>query len=279
MNIKIIKKLFHKYCATIKLRVVFLRNKLVCAIAFAKHRFFDFSCCITRNFIEYNFARALVARKSETKFVEFLLGAGHIVLNFNNCGGNFAESFIGQTDNGNILDFIVSAHKIFNLNGIDIFAAANDNILFAVNKEDDFFNVDIDFVIDDLIDTIYEKYKLPVTRIPWDLSYCQGSGATFVTDAITGDELKEFIKTTFPTFAKSFRWPCLFDYFFRILYSFQCAFLQRLPPLMVGSSGLEPPTSRLSGARSNHLSYEPILVEMRRIELLTSCVQGRRSPS
>ena len=28
---------------------------------------------------------------------------------------------------------------------------------------------------------------------------------------------------------------------------------------LVGSSGLEPPTSRLSGARSNRLSYEPIL--------------------
>ncbi len=26
---------------------------------------------------------------------------------------------------------------------------------------------------------------------------------------------------------------------------------------MVGSSGLEPPTSRLSGVRSNRLSYEP----------------------
>ena len=26
----------------------------------------------------------------------------------------------------------------------------------------------------------------------------------------------------------------------------------------MGSSGLEPPTLRLSGARSNHLSYEPI---------------------
>ena len=63
--------------------------------------------------------------------------------------------------------------------------------------------------------------------------------------------------------------------------------------LMVGSSGLEPPTSRLSGVRSNHLSYEPMfqrfgflplfpgkmLVEMRRIELLTPCVQGRCSPS
>ena len=28
--------------------------------------------------------------------------------------------------------------------------------------------------------------------------------------------------------------------------------------LLVGSSGLEPPTSRLSGVRSNHLSYAPI---------------------
>ena len=48
---------------------------------------------------------------------------------------------------------------------------------------------------------------------------------------------------------------------------------------LVGSNGLEPSTSRLSGVRSNHLSYEPSsVVEMRRIELLTSCLQGRRSP-
>ena len=31
---------------------------------------------------------------------------------------------------------------------------------------------------------------------------------------------------------------------------------------VVGSSGLEPPTSRLSGARSNLLSYEPIWIEV-----------------
>jgi hypothetical protein len=29
---------------------------------------------------------------------------------------------------------------------------------------------------------------------------------------------------------------------------------------MVGRGGLEPPTSRLSGVRSNHLSYRPIKV-------------------
>ena len=33
---------------------------------------------------------------------------------------------------------------------------------------------------------------------------------------------------------------------------------QSISQFLVGSSGLEPPTSRLSGARSNHLSYEPV---------------------
>ena len=32
---------------------------------------------------------------------------------------------------------------------------------------------------------------------------------------------------------------------------------------MVGSRGLEPPTSRLSGVRSNHLSYEPISLSLK----------------
>ena len=94
--------------------------------------------------------------------------------------------------------------------------------------------------------------------------------------------------------------------------------LPRRQPL-VGSNGLEPSTSRLSGVRSNHLSYEPIsvavsschsrptcccavlfasrvptcrsyslqrvlppaqlVVEMNRIELSTPCLQGRCSPS
>ena len=48
--------------------------------------------------------------------------------------------------------------------------------------------------------------------------------------------------------------------FTQFLFSFQGTTLWRVLPFrkVVGSSGLEPPTSRLSGARSNHLSYEPI---------------------
>ena len=37
------------------------------------------------------------------------------------------------------------------------------------------------------------------------------------------------------------------------------AFLLRNKAFVVGLSGLEPPTSRLSGVRSNRLSYRPIL--------------------
>ena len=90
-----------------------------------------------------------------------------------------------------------------------------------------------------------------------------------------------------------------------------CRFLR-----LVGLDGLEPSTSRLSGVRSNHLSYKPILslnwywffhrsfvhfpfslseewkvnseevifplerlVEMMGIEPMTPCLQGRCSPS
>ena len=50
--------------------------------------------------------------------------------------------------------------------------------------------------------------------------------------------------------------------FTQSLFSFQGTTLWRVLPFrkVVGSSGLEPPTSRLSGARSNRLSYEPIYI-------------------
>jgi hypothetical protein len=47
---------------------------------------------------------------------------------------------------------------------------------------------------------------------------------------------------------------------------------------VVGVTGVEPVTLRLSSACSNQLSYTPVkLVELRRLELLTFCLQSRRS--
>ena len=73
----------------------------------------------------------------------------------------------------------------------------------------------------------------------------------------------------------SFRFYCIIQF-----SRYKSKLFNKLIACLVGSSGLEPPTSRLSGVRSNHLSYEPLkVVEISGIEPLTSCVQGRRSPS
>ena len=52
------------------------------------------------------------------------------------------------------------------------------------------------------------------------------------------------------------------------LFSFLYSLFSRKRSLrLVGPSGLEPPTSRLSGVRSNLLSYEPMLVGVSRSPL------------
>ena len=55
----------------------------------------------------------------------------------------------------------------------------------------------------------------------------------------------------------SFRFYCI------IQFSRYNLTLNKLIACLVGSSGLEPPTSRLSGVRSNHLSYEPISLPLK----------------
>ena len=69
-----------------------------------------------------------------------------------------------------------------------------------------------------------------------------------------------------------------------IQWSFNLLELQSISLLeVVGQNGLEPSTSRLSVVCSSQLSYWPVsallLVESTGIEPVTSCLQGRRSPS
>ena len=59
----------------------------------------------------------------------------------------------------------------------------------------------------------------------------------------------------------------------------RCVFIRSSDQIVVGWSGLEPPTSRLSGECSNRLSYQPTLVENIGLEPMTSCLQSTRSSS
>ena len=57
-----------------------------------------------------------------------------------------------------------------------------------------------------------------------------------------------------------------------------CSTTELLRNNMVGLNGLEPSTSRLSGVRSNQLSYRPILERVMRIELTTSAWKAEVLP-
>ena len=78
----------------------------------------------------------------------------------------------------------------------------------------------------------------------------------------------------------SFQGACLSFFFKRLNEISNCFGISvNLLVEVVGQNGLEPSTSRLSVVCSSQLSYWPILVEISGIEPLTSCLQGRRSPS
>ena len=57
---------------------------------------------------------------------------------------------------------------------------------------------------------------------------------------------------------------CSFFILFNLFFFYSVFNDQVLPTSvgLVGTSGLEPPTSRLSGARSNHLSYAPLWLSL-----------------
>ena len=70
--------------------------------------------------------------------------------------------------------------------------------------------------------------------------------------------IETFVSSRFSTILLSVCLSTNFDLSSLSIFSFQSTSAEFL--LLVGSNGFEPSTSRLSGARSNQLSYEPISV-------------------
>ena len=87
------------------------------AIDLTKLRLFDLTGGVTGNGRENDLLGTLVARHSETEIIDLLLGAGHTLLDLNDSGGYLAETLIGQTYNGNVLDLVVRAEEVLDLTG------------------------------------------------------------------------------------------------------------------------------------------------------------------
>ena len=119
------------------------------------------------------------------------------------------------------------------------------------------------------------RFRSGFASLPEKLSYllcsCQSSSL------ITVSRLQPLRSATLFFAWGTFR----FRRFFRSVRFSPSRFLS-VPPsfngkTLVGSNGLGPSTSRLSGVCSNQLSYEPILVEVIGFEPMTPCLQGRCS--
>ena len=93
-------------------------DELIGAVEFAELGFLNFSGGIAGNFGENDFFGTLIAGEFHAKIVDFIFGKRKSFFNLNDCSGDFAQTQIGQTDNGDIFNGIVPTEEIFNLNGI-----------------------------------------------------------------------------------------------------------------------------------------------------------------
>ena len=114
----------------------------------------------------------------------------------------------------------------------------------------------------------YVLLRLPVPRHP----PCALSSLTSVTSFGNVKQSIEFIRIirvlsyllgSIIVFYHYRLFPLLHHFTCNLIPLFSFQGTRGLIRPVVGSSGLEPPTSRLSGVRSNHLSYEPMSFSLR----------------
>ena len=115
----------------------------------------------------------------------------------------------------------------------------------------------------------YVLHRLPVPRHPpcalCNLTYscgrCGLRGLSIVLESLLGSFIcMRPVVQAHAFFPRAFRRFGFTSHFLlRFFIQFSRYDFQLLLQLLVGSNGLEPSTSRLSGVRSNHLSYEPII--------------------
>ena len=112
--------------------------------------------------------------------------------------------------------------------------------------------------------SLYEVFNVHSLRKakPLEVSSKLLYQSTFISNAFGSGQLHSFMFLTEWRWRDSNSWPpackagALPTELNPRLYCY--SFVPLLLCISMGSSGLEPPTSRLSGARSNRLSYEPI---------------------
>ena len=109
-------------------------DETLAAVFFAKLRLLDLARGIARHDVENEFLRTFVSREGLAEFHEGFLVRFATRFDFDNRDGDFSKARVWESNNGDVLDIVVTTEKIFNLNGIKIFAPRDDDVLLSVDQ-------------------------------------------------------------------------------------------------------------------------------------------------
>ena len=102
------------------------------AVFFTELRFFNLAGGVPGNFRKDDFAGAFVAGKLSAIAVDLLFRAGKAFFDLDDGCGDLAQALVGQADDCDVVDGLEGMEEVFNLDGVDVFTACDDDVLFAV---------------------------------------------------------------------------------------------------------------------------------------------------
>lgn len=93
------------------------RDQAFATVNLAELRLFDFARGVAGDIGENDLPRTLIAGHALTELFDFFLRAGMVGLQLDDGGDDLAQPRIGQADHGDILDGVVGAEKVLDLDG------------------------------------------------------------------------------------------------------------------------------------------------------------------
>ena len=110
---------------------------MLLAVHFPQERLFYFTCRVARNIGKDDFSRPLVARQFHAVLVHFFFRTGHARLDADDCTGDLTLPPVRESDDCNVIHLVKFSDKVFDFNRVKVFATGNNDVLLAVNKEDE----------------------------------------------------------------------------------------------------------------------------------------------
>ena len=110
-------------------------DKADAAVLLPQLGLFDLAGGVAGHVGEDDLPGPLVPGQIGAELVDLTLGAGHAVLHLDNGRGDLAQALVGQADDGHVVDLGIGGEEVLDLNGVEVLAAGDDDVLLPVYQE------------------------------------------------------------------------------------------------------------------------------------------------